>query len=106
MSRSRTLAAAFTLVAFAAGPMGCGATSRDRGHTDPIGTVDPGGGGTGSGAVTDPIEVVHRPRGAAKPLGESVEKGLRWLAKQQLAGGGWGQGDEAPGMGHHMAGST
>ncbi len=30
MSRSRTLAAAFTLVAFAAGPMGCGATSRDR----------------------------------------------------------------------------
>lgn len=104
MSRSRTLAATFTLVAFAAGPMGCGATSRDRGHTDPIVTVDPGGGGTGSGAVTDPIEVVHRPRGAAKPLGESVEKGLRWLAKQQLAGGGWGQGDEAPGMGHHMAG--
>jgi hypothetical protein len=35
---------------------------------------------------------------APKPLGDTVKKGLAWLASHQLSGGGWGQGDEAPNM--------
>lgn len=33
-----------------------------------------------------------------KPLSEEVKQGLAWLLRHQLESGGWGQGEEAPGM--------
>ncbi len=106
MARSRTFAAALTLVAFTAGPLGCGAPkNRDHGRTDPIAIVDPGGGGDpggGSGSAIE-IEIKHTQR-SAKAISTTVDKGLTWLAKHQLGGGGWGQGDESAGMGDGMAG--
>jgi len=33
-----------------------------------------------------------------KPLSASVKKGLDWLVEHQLAGGGWGEGEESPQM--------
>ncbi len=92
MTRTRSLAFVLSLAMF-----GCGAhKSKDHGRGDPLVAVDPG---KGSG-----IEVVTRPRGEAKPISTTVDKGLRWLAEHQLSGGGWGQGDEAAGMGHSMDG--
>lgn len=35
-----------------------------------------------------------------KPIGEQVEKGLEYLSTQQLADGGWAEGEEAAGMRH------
>jgi hypothetical protein len=58
---------------------------------------DPGGGG---GARVD-IKIGSRTRNV-KEISTTVEKGLSWLAAHQLKGGGWGQGDEAAGMGHGM----
>lgn len=40
--------------------------------------------------------------GKGKPLSEATQRGLAWLAKHQLQGGGWGQGDESPSMGHSL----
>ncbi|HEX3474214.1 MAG TPA: prenyltransferase/squalene oxidase repeat-containing protein [Kofleriaceae bacterium] len=40
--------------------------------------------------------------GKGKPLSETTRRGLGWLAKHQLRGGGWGQGDESPSMGHSL----
>jgi hypothetical protein len=40
--------------------------------------------------------------GKGKPLSEATRRGLAWLAKHQLQRGGWGQGDESPGMGHSL----
>jgi hypothetical protein len=40
-----------------------------------------------------------------KPLSDTVRKGLDWLARHQLEGGGWGQGDESPHMGRHAQGT-
>ena len=37
-----------------------------------------------------------------KTLSTTVDEGLAWLAKHQLEGGGWGQGDEAATMGGSM----
>ncbi len=34
----------------------------------------------------------------AKPLSRNVKKGLDWLVEHQLAGGGWGQGEESAQM--------
>lgn len=119
MARSRSLVACLTLLAFSAGPLGCGSPqSREHGRTDPLTIVDPGGGsgnvvdpGGGSGSAVDPgsgsgsaIEIQPGTRTArkAKAISKTIEKGLGWLAAHQLSGGGWGQGDEAPGMGHGM----
>jgi len=44
----------------------------------------------GSKAWTTAIE--------AKPLSRNVKKGLDWLVEHQLAGGGWGQGEESAQM--------
>jgi hypothetical protein len=118
----RQLAAALALAALVA-PPGCGSGSKTTRAGDPVAQpapppgeaqrvgavparpVEPGGGPAGgaSGApgagpkVTDPPAVVEGPRraGAAKPLGDTVKKGLAWLAGAQLQSGGWGQGDEA-----------
>ncbi|HUQ02287.1 MAG TPA: prenyltransferase/squalene oxidase repeat-containing protein [Kofleriaceae bacterium] len=93
----RTLAVVLSLATF-----GCGAhKSKDQGRGDPIVVRDPGGGsGSGSGSVA----VQVRARGDVKPLSQTIDKGLDWLAKHQLSAGGWGQGDEAAGMGHGMDG--
>ncbi len=105
MTRSRSVAAVLSLATLVTGPLGCGTPKR----TDPIVIVDPGGG---RGSVSDPgggsgsgsALVASGPRADAKPISKTVENGLTWLSKHQLAGGGWGQGDEAAGMGHGMDG--
>ncbi len=70
------------------------------------------------GASGDPITVVQPDRDpghrvdvkigtrtrSVKEISKTVDKGLAWLAAHQLEGGGWGQGDEAAGMGHGMDG--
>jgi hypothetical protein len=91
MTRVRTVALVLSLATF-----GCGAhKNKDQGRGDPIVVKDPGGGG-GGGAVQ------VRARGDVKPITATVDKGLAWLAKHQLSSGGWGQGDEAAGMGNGM----
>ncbi|HSK00846.1 MAG TPA: prenyltransferase/squalene oxidase repeat-containing protein [Kofleriaceae bacterium] len=59
--------------------------------------VDPGPGPAVEPPVADPPAPSEGPKRAvkAKPLGETVKKGLVWLAGSQLQDGGWGQGDEA-----------
>jgi len=100
MIRLRSLAALFALTALTTGPLGCGSGTRDRGSTDPV--VRSSGSGTGAG---DPIAVTARKtRVKPKPISKTIERGLAWLAQRQLKGGGWGQGDEAAGMGHTMDG--
>ncbi len=92
---SRSFAALFALTTFAAGPMGCGSSPRDPGR-GPI--AKPAGPG-------DPIQVAkRRTRGTPKPLSKTIDEGLTWLVRHQLASGGWGQGDEAEGMGAQMKG--
>lgn len=86
------------------------APAAGRGEAQRVGSVparpvEPGGGPAGgaSGApgtgpkVAEPPATVDEPRraGAAKPLSDTVKKGLAWLAGAQLQSGGWGQGDEA-----------
>jgi hypothetical protein len=44
------------------------------------------------------------PAVAPKPVPRTVARGLAWLAGHQLSGGGWGQGDEAPGMSNGAVG--
>lgn len=50
-------------------------------------------------AVTSQPALAH---GKGKPLSDATRRGLAWLAKHQLQGGGWGQGDESPSMGHAL----
>lgn len=84
MTRTRTVALFLSLATF-----GCGAhKSKEHGRGDPI------------VVVKDPdVQPVVRARGDSKPISQTVDKGLDWLAKHQLSGGGWGQGDEAAGYG-------
>ncbi|MBI2893844.1 MAG: terpene cyclase/mutase family protein [Deltaproteobacteria bacterium] len=42
-------------------------------------------------------------RHPAEPVSAEADKGLRWLLAHQLPSGGWGQGDEAQGMGGGQA---
>jgi hypothetical protein len=54
----------------------------------------------------DAMERLHAPpapAAPAKPLDPTVEKGLAWLAKTQLANGAWGQGEESAQMGSNVA---
>jgi hypothetical protein len=59
---------------------------------------------TGPGPDDVAIKIVTK-RTAVEPkaLDEAVKSGLAWLAKHQLATGGWGQGDESAHMGDAMA---
>jgi len=50
------------------------------------------------------LAVAWSPAVAAKPLDRTVENGLSWLLKHQLADGGWGQGEESRQMGRGMNG--
>jgi hypothetical protein len=99
MSRSRTLAACFALVTFTAS-MGCGAPKHRPVRTDPLTVVDPSDPGDPDVARVE-IKIGNKTR-SVKELSQTVDKGLSWLAQHQLKGGGWGQGDEASGMGHDM----
>jgi hypothetical protein len=51
-----------------------------------------------------PLQTAWSPAVAAKPLSNTVLRGLDFLAKHQLADGGWGQGEESSNMGGSMAG--
>jgi hypothetical protein len=42
---------------------------------------------------------VNKPLVQPKPLSDSVQSGLRWLAENQLEDGSWGQGEESAAMG-------
>lgn len=112
----RQLAAVLAIAAMAA-PLGCGGGSQSTRPTDPVGqappatapapgdtrtvgsvpaiAVDPGTGPAVEPAV-DPAPT-EGPKNAvkAKPLSDTIKKGLTWLAGSQLQTGGWGQGDEA-----------
>lgn len=90
MIRSRVLAAVLVLAACTSprpAPRGPDPDPLTVKTTDPGGTVD--------------VKIGTRTRNV-KQLSATVEKGLTWLAAHQLKGGGWGQGDEAAGMGHGM----
>lgn len=71
-------------------------------------TLACGGAGTKTADPTRPTNgdnsIATEMRTAVKPkeLSNTIKKGLAWLAKHQLKSGGWGQGDEAEGMGDGM----
>lgn len=91
MVRSR-IAACLALLAFSAAPLGCGSPkTRDHGRVEPLVIKDPD------------VRIGSRTRNV-KDISKSVDKGVAWLAAHQLKNGGWGQGDEAAGMGHDMDG--
>lgn len=87
MRRVPTLATALSVAALLTGALACGRSTREPA----VETAKP-----------PPPVVVKTTRTAvpAKPLNDTVHKGLAWLAKQQLGSGGWGQGDESAHMGH------
>jgi hypothetical protein len=67
-----------------------------------------GTGSFGFGQTTQPAAAAEAIAPATQPatqpvepkkLSANVNKGLAWLAQQQLEGGGWGQGDESARMG-------
>jgi hypothetical protein len=53
---------------------------------------------------TAPLQTAWSTAVTAKPLSNNVLRGLDFLAKHQLADGGWGQGEESANMGSAMAG--
>ena len=65
------------------------------------GTGNPEAGGTGV-VETEPLRKAT-PAVQAKPLSDSVKKGLAWLVSRQHENGGWGQGDESANMGNSLA---
>jgi hypothetical protein len=71
----------------------CGGSSKPTQKTDPLVITDH--------KPADP-SITRKTAVDPKALTDGVKKGLAWLAKQQLPGGGWGQGDEA----NNMRGST
>jgi len=118
----RQLAAFLALAALIA-PPGCGSGTKTARPTDPVsqgpqpaapapvegpqrvGSVpakpvepgtDPAARPGGEPQVVEPAPVEEpRVAGKAKPLSDTVKRGLAWLASAQLQSGGWGQGDEA-----------
>jgi hypothetical protein len=103
MRLSTKLVATLALLA----PLGCGsgtqATPKQSPPAPPIQVVDPAPAPTTPPpqvetpppAVEEPPPAPPTAPGQAKPLSKSVQKGLAWLASQEISGGGWGQGDEA-----------
>jgi hypothetical protein len=53
---------------------------------------------------TAPLQTAWSTAVTAKPLSNNVLRGLEFLAKHQLADGGWGQGEESANMGASMNG--
>jgi hypothetical protein len=82
--RLRTLMSILAAAGLAAGSLG--ACSRGPSRDRP--TVEPRPTPTSSRTAVEP-----------KPLSQTITAGLAWLAKHQLPGGGWGQGDESAHMG-------
>jgi hypothetical protein len=75
--------------------LACGIPTRDAPLGDPAATPRRQGP---TAIATDEPAPVRAPVVASRPVPKTVSLGLAWLAGHQLAGGGWGQGDEAPGM--------
>ncbi|HWO18682.1 MAG TPA: prenyltransferase/squalene oxidase repeat-containing protein [Kofleriaceae bacterium] len=96
--------AAFLASAALIAPLGCGSGTKTARPADPAAQRAPAAGDpqrvTSIPAVAvDPgTEPGTGPQqaGTAKPLSDTVKRGLTWLAGSQLQSGGWGQGDEAP----------
>ncbi|HEU0034981.1 MAG TPA: prenyltransferase/squalene oxidase repeat-containing protein [Kofleriaceae bacterium] len=80
--RLRQLAASLALVALVM-PLGCGGSSTPK--KDGISKPEPT-------TSADPA-IVRKTAVQPKDIGETVKKGLAFLAKSQLQSGGWGQGD-------------
>lgn len=80
----RQLAATLAIVALVA-PLGCGSGGKQTSRTTDQVVVAP--------TPPDPGKPVIATD--AKPLADTVKRGLAWLASHELKGGGWGQGDEA-----------
>jgi hypothetical protein len=117
--------AAFLAIACLTAPLGCGSGQKTAPRpTDPVAQPAPAPAPTADGPQVvgsipampvdprtdpaakpaDPPQVVEPAPGPvepaktpakAKPLSDTVKKGLSWLAHAQLQNGGWGQGDEA-----------
>jgi hypothetical protein len=61
-----------------------------EGQAPPSATPEPSAGGPPTGNLSAPVQVTTAV--TPKPLSDEVQKGLAYLAKQQHANGGWGQG--------------
>jgi hypothetical protein len=98
--RLRKLAATLALCTLLPAACGPSTTGKSGGGStgDPITIVDPGGKPGGNNVV-----MVKRTAVEPKTIDATVKKGLAYLAKHQLKGGGWGQGDESVHMGNSMA---
>lgn len=102
----RQLAAALALAALIA-PPGCGSgtktprsapTAPGPSDTKVVGSVPTIAVDPGAGAGTPAVEPTgEAPKHAVVPkaIGDTVKRGLAWLAASQFASGGWGQGDDA-----------
>ncbi len=53
---------------------------------------------------TSPPALAWSPAVTAKPIDDTVKRGLAWLIEHQLVDGGWGQGEESTHMGRSMKG--
>jgi hypothetical protein len=103
MRTNKMLATVLIYAAAAMSPAGCGIPTRDAaGPKDdkavvagPPDVAPPPGPVAGP---TAPAVAARASAGKAKPLSDTVRKGLTWMAAHQLKSGGWGQGDEAAGM--------
>lgn len=106
MVRSRLFAACLALITFTAGCGGPRPVPRGPGRGDPLTVEDPKGHPPPT-FPGDPeprridVQIGSKSRNV-KELSQTVDKGLAWLAGHQLKTGGWGQGDEAAGMGSGM----
>src|SRR5688572_17313486 len=95
MRTNKMLATVLSCAAVAMAPSGCGIPTRDtavpkgeKASSAPAPEVAPT-----PGPVAGPTAPAVAARGSAvnaKPLSDTVRKGLTWLAAHQLASGGWG----------------
>ncbi len=107
-NRSKRLAAVLA-TPFLFGSLGCGGPTqgRTRSPQPVVATVAPGAvHAPVAGPVVDAggKPVAWKTAVEPKALTDKVEQGLTWLAQHQVGTGGWGQGDEATGMGSSMNG--
>lgn len=99
--------AVFLASAALAAPLGCGSGTKAARPAEPAAQPAPAPGESqivgsipaiavdpGTGPGTDP-GTGPKHASKAKPLSDTVKRGLTWLAGSQLQSGGWGQGDEA-----------
>ena len=94
--RTQKLLSTLLSCATAIAPLGCGGSSREPARPTPAAGSKLGPTTAGPEVKATPVAAVARSGVVAKPVSDTVRKGLTWLVQHQLASGGWGQGDEAP----------